>query len=268
MAKRTNTTNTTTNTPKADVIADQAAKAEAAKSLGLTLEQAELLAANPDKALEIMATYTPEALAEMAAQAATVATLQLSPGHEIDLAADFQVHLREAAVSYKRGLHTTYAYYVYVILAGMKAGMLYKGDGGKSDRWAKGTLSTLADMAKVHMVEVVGETDAPKDMLSYLSKTAASLAATTDGTAYMASAMAKTDTNDDLWTNADRWVAANGNPVTFGGKSKPASTDTLDKLVATCMTRMEALGLPMAELVNALMANMDDDAKADIGSAE
>lgn len=258
----TNTTNTAkatkatkaTKAPKADVIADQAAKAEAAKSLGLTLEEAELLAANPDKALEVMADV--------------LATLQLSPGHEIDLAADFQVHLREAAVSYKRGLHTTYAYYVYVILAGMNAGMLYKGDGGKSDRWAKGTLSTLADMAKVHMVEVVGETDAPKDMLSYLSKTAASLAATTDGTAYMASAMAKTDTNEDLWTNADRWVAANGNPVTFGGKSKPASTDTLDKLVATCMTRMEALGLPMAELVNALMANMDDEAKADIGTGE
>jgi hypothetical protein len=267
MAKRTNTTNTT-KTPKPDVIADQAAKAEAAKSLGLTLEQAELLAANPDKALEVMATYTPEALAEMAAKAATVASVQLSPGHEIDLAADFQVHLREAAVSYKRGLHTTYAYYVYVILAGMKAGMLYKGDGGKSDRWAKGTLSTLADMAKVNMLEVVAESDAPKDMLSYLSKTATSLAATTDGMGYMASALAKTDTNEDLWANADRWVAANGNPVTFGGKSKPATSDTLDKLVATCMTRMEALGLPMAELINALIANMDDDAKAAIGTGE
>lgn len=253
MAKRTNTTNTT-KSPTPDVIADQAAKAEAAKSLGLTLGEAELLAANPDKALEVMADV--------------LATLQLSPGHDIDLAADFQVHLREAAVSYKRGLHTTYAYYVYVILAGMKAGMLYKGDGGKSDRWAKGTLSTLADMAKVHMLEVVAESEAPKDMLTYLSKTATSLAATTDGAAYMASALAKTDTNDGLWTNADRWVAANGNPVTFGGKSKPATSDTLDKLVATCMTRMEALGLPMAELVNALMANMDDDAKADIGTGE
>jgi hypothetical protein len=118
------------------------------------------------------------------------------------------------------------------------------------------------------MVDVVGESEAPKDMLSYLSKTATSLSATTDGMAYMASALAKTDTNDDLWTNAHRWVATNGNPVTFGGKSKPATSDSLDKLVATCLTRMEALDLPMADLINALIANMDDDAKADIGSGE